>query len=43
MNIWDTLMEALEGKTEISIDAMEIADTMRGLGIVQFMQVSTYS
>ena len=33
MCIWDALVERLEGKVEMGIDAMHIVDTMRGLGI----------
>jgi len=31
MNIWDTLVEGLEGKTEIEFNAIDIVDIMRDL------------
>jgi len=43
MCIWDALVEWLEGKVEMGIDAMHIADTVRGLGIAHVVQVSASS
>ena len=42
MCIWDALVERLEGKVEMGIDAMHIVDT-RSLGIAHAVQVSASS
>jgi len=43
MNIWDTLVEGLEGKTEIEFNVIDIVDIMRDLRIADIVQASTCS
>jgi len=38
MNIWDTLVEGLEGKTKIEFNVIDIVDIMRDLRIADIAQ-----